>query len=390
MLQTATEPLYKTLIDNNCRELACLHLSRAGLTRFKTYTMQFKKISIGFIIASFPVISLAQVGNSYTLQGKADKPATVTLQYNVNGNTIQNKGEVKNGEIRLTGTIDTKVEASLLVSPSTVGSDGAGAMATIIHLWLEPGNISINSLDSLQKGHGVFSGTTLNDESNALAKEKQSITGLPDKAHDEDIKAIVIKFIKTHPASLVSLTELNISLSRGIPDLELVEPLFNGLSADLKGSPLGLEYQKKLIKWRTVDVGAIAPDFIQPDQNGKPVKLSDYKGKYLLVDFWASWCHPCRDENPNLVKQYELYKGKNFTILSISLDERRQDWLKAIKEDGLPWKQVSDLKKNNQARAKYGVQSIPDNFLINPEGEIIGKSLRGEDLNKKLKEVIEN
>ncbi|QEC78516.1 TlpA disulfide reductase family protein [Mucilaginibacter ginsenosidivorax] len=351
--------------------------------------MQLIKFSTGLIFCLFSITGLAQVDSTYTLQGKAEKPATVTLQYSIDGNTIQNKGEVKNGEIKLTGTIDTKVEASLLVSPLTKESDGSGAMATIVHLWLEPGHIRINSLDSVQKGNALFSGTPLNDESNSLAKEKQSVTGLPDKEHDEAVMAIVIKFIKAHPASLVSLTELNISLSRGIPDLQVVEPLFSGLSADVKGSPLGLEYQKKLIKWRTVDIGTIAPDFTQPDQNGKLIKLSDYKGKYILVDFWASWCHPCRDENPNLVRQYELYKGKNFTILSISLDERRQDWLKAIKEDRLPWKQVSDLKKNNQARAKYGVQSIPDNFLISPEGEIIGKSLRGENLNKKLKEVIE-
>ncbi|GGH09463.1 TlpA disulfide reductase family protein [Mucilaginibacter phyllosphaerae] len=343
-------------------------------------TFKFLK---GFILALAPLISLAQVNNTYTLQGKAGKPATVTLQYTQNGKTVQNKAEVQNGEIMLTGTIDTPLQASLLVTPSE-----KEAMATIVHLWLEPGQIKLNSLDSLQKGNGVFSGTPLNDESNALALEKDKVTGLSDQAHDEAVKAIVVKFIKAHPASLLSLTELNITLSRGIPDLAIVEPLFSGLSAGLKNSPLGVEYQKKLIRWRTVDVGAIAPNFTQPDQQGKLINLADYKGKYVLVDFWASWCHPCRDENPNLVKQYQLYKDKNFTILSISLDESKTAWLKAIKEDKLPWKQVSDLKKNNQARVKYGVQSIPDNFLISPEGEIIGKSLRGEDLNKKLMEVL--
>lgn len=130
-------------------------------------------------------------------------------------------------------------------------------------------------------------------------------------------------------------------------------------------------------------------DFTQNDINGKAVKLSDFKGKYVLLDFWASWCGPCRAENPNVLKAYNQYKDKNFTILGVSLDEKGDAWQKAIKDDALPWMQVSDLKGwQNEASSKYGISGIPANFLINPEGIIIAKDLRGEDLETKLAEVL--
>ncbi len=137
--------------------------------------------------------------------------------------------------------------------------------------------------------------------------------------------------------------------------------------------------------------GAMAPDFTQNDVNGVPVKLSSFRGKYVLVDFWASWCGPCRQENPNVVRVYNKYKEKNFTILGVSLDRQgaRADWLAAIKNDGLNWTQVSDLKYwSNAAAALFYVSSIPANFLIDPNGKIIAKNLRGDDLDEKLKEVL--
>ncbi|GGI23730.1 TlpA disulfide reductase family protein [Pedobacter mendelii] len=345
------------------------------------------KTLISILTILLPFTLRAQVNNNYTIEGKTNQPATFTLQYTLDGKSLKNTAETKNGEIKLTGSIDGKVQANLMISPKETENLKNGLMATMVRFWLEPGNIKIENLDSLQKGLR-FSGTALNDETNELSREKAALVGLKEgKEQDDAIKEVVVKFIKAHPNSLVSFMELDYTLSRGIPELTLVEPLFNSLSAAIKSSPMGLDYQKKLIKWRTVDIESIAPDFIQPDQFGKTVKLSDYKSKYVLIDFWASWCHPCRDENPNLVSQYNLYKNSNFTILSISLDERKEDWLKAIKEDKLPWKQVSDLKRNNEAKVKYGVQSIPDNFLVNPDGKIIAKNLRGEALNKKLAEV---
>ncbi|MCZ4224864.1 TlpA disulfide reductase family protein [Pedobacter rhodius] len=346
------------------------------------------KILISLLTILLPFILRAQVNNNYTIEGKTSNPATFIVQYTLDGKAFKNTAEVKNGEIKLSGSVDGKLQATLMITPSETGNAKDTPMGTMVHFWLEPGNIKVDNLDSIQKGI-QFSGTILNDETNELSRAKMALAVLPQgKQQDDAIKALVVKFIRAHPGSLVSFTELNYTLSRGIPDLALVEPLFNSLSADIKSSPMGLEYQKKLIKWRTVDIESMAPEFTQPDQFGKTIKLSDYKGRYVLIDFWASWCHPCRDENPNLVKQYNLYKNRNFTILSVSLDERKEDWLKAIKEDKLPWKQVSDLKRNNEAKVKYGVQSIPDNFLVDPDGKIIAKNLRGEELNKKLAEVL--
>ncbi|MGZ3838920.1 MAG: redoxin domain-containing protein [Flavisolibacter sp.] len=132
-----------------------------------------------------------------------------------------------------------------------------------------------------------------------------------------------------------------------------------------------------------------APDFTLPDTTGKPLSLSSFKGKYVLVDFWASWCGPCRQENPNVVKAFNQFKDKNFTVLGVSLDKNKEDWMQAIKNDGLTWNHVSDLKYwDNAAAALYEVKSIPYNVLIDPSGKIIAEELRGNDLMETLSKVL--
>lgn len=138
-----------------------------------------------------------------------------------------------------------------------------------------------------------------------------------------------------------------------------------------------------------ITIGQEAPDFTLPDVDGKPVSLNSFRGKYVLVDFWASWCGPCRQENPNIVATYNQFKDKNFTILGVSLDQDKKAWLKAINDDGLVWKQISDLKFwNSEAATLYQVQAIPFNVLIDPNGKVIAKELRGPDLRNKLAEVL--
>ncbi len=136
-------------------------------------------------------------------------------------------------------------------------------------------------------------------------------------------------------------------------------------------------------------VGKEAPDFSMPDPTGKPLTLSSFRGKYVLVDFWASWCGPCRYENPNLVRAHNQFRDKNFTILGVSLDKEKAPWLEAIKADSLNWPQVSDLAFwNSKAVGLYGFNGIPYNILVDPDGKVIAENLRGAGLREKLEEVL--
>jgi peroxiredoxin len=168
-------------------------------------------------------------------------------------------------------------------------------------------------------------------------------------------------------------------------DVFLLEKRYQSLSPDVQQSMYGKYIGEQIDNGKIGAVGTEAMDFTQSDTSGRPVSLSSFKGKYVLIDFWASWCKPCRMENPNVLAAYERFKVKNFTVLGVSLDRSRDAWIKAIQDDKLGWSQVSDLKFwNNAVAMQYHIQQIPQNFLIDPNGKIVGKNLRGADLDSRL------
>jgi peroxiredoxin len=145
------------------------------------------------------------------------------------------------------------------------------------------------------------------------------------------------------------------------------------------------QFLRQMDAVRPLSVGHKAPDFTTAGINGKPVKLSDYKGKYVMLDFWASWCVPCRQENPNVVKLFNQYKGKGFNILGISLDDDKAAWQQAITADKLTWQHASDLKKfDGDTEHLYHIEAIPSNFVIDPQGNIIAKNVTGKNLEEFL------
>lgn len=196
-----------------------------------------------------------------------------------------------------------------------------------------------------------------------------------------------IKDVKDNPNSIISAYVLSVYAATW--GKEKATALYENLSSEMKNTSYGKNIKNFISLNKDVKIGDQYVDFEQLNANGKMVKLSDIKGKYILLDFWASWCGPCREENPNLVKTYAAFKDKGFNIIGVSADDNKEFWLKAIKDDQLSWENVSDLKGDkNRAALIYGINAYPTNFLIDQNGKIIAKNLRGENLNKKLQELL--
>ncbi|MDR1562665.1 MAG: TlpA family protein disulfide reductase [Dysgonamonadaceae bacterium] len=209
------------------------------------------------------------------------------------------------------------------------------------------------------------------------------------KAVDERNK-ILFNFIGNHPKSYVSLITVAQLNDENQVSKQTLDSLFKCLAPIIQDTDLGKTLKRDIKTVINNTVGSIATDFTQETPDGKPVKLSDFRGKYILIDFWASWCGPCRRENPNIVKAYNKFKNENFTIIGVSLDKSRDAWLNAIETDGLKWIQVSDLNYwDNEAAKTFGIKSIPQNILIDTAGIIIRKNLRGEELQKTLSEIFQ-
>ncbi|MFN4316269.1 MAG: redoxin domain-containing protein [Chitinophagaceae bacterium] len=206
----------------------------------------------------------------------------------------------------------------------------------------------------------------------------------------DSIQQSIDKYLAKYPASPVSGFLLAATYQLN-DDVLLTRQRLDALKPAALNTMYGKFVRESVNNELATAVGSVAADFTQADTAGVPVSLSSFRGKYVLLDFWASWCGPCRQENPNVVSNFNRFKDKNFTVLGVSLDRpgQKDRWLQAIYADKLNWTHVSDLKFwNNEVAQQYKVQSIPQNFLIGPDGKIIAKNLRGAELGNKLCELL--
>lgn len=223
------------------------------------------------------------------------------------------------------------------------------------------------------------------------AKNDAAIKAIQDKSmqmastHSERVK----QTIKDMDGSFASLAAVMMIDPK--TDFEFLDSLITGLDEKYPNTKVIVSLKQQLDEMRTLSVGQPAPEIALPNPDGEIIKLSDLKGKYVLIDFWAGWCKPCREENPNVVRLYHQYKDKGFEVFGVSLDRTREAWVKAIEEDGLEWAQVSDLQYfNSEAAATYQINAIPATYMVGPDGNIIAKDLRGPSLESKLKELFPN
>lgn len=379
-----------------------------------------KKIIYCFALLLLPVAGTAQQ-ITYNISGKikgAAKGMSVYLHYNGN---IQDSASLTNGRFVLKGSTDRCRMACLQLRYTSTPLNFLAGAEDQLPFYLNEDKITIRGNTRIETAR--ISGSSMNDGyRHYLAYMNEKTAGLvrarilinktieitPDgrfKRKDwvtdtyadslqniikEESPSEIIfqeEYIKNNHASPFTLIVLRDIYTGSMPKyLDKSISLFETLDPSIKNSEEAQQFRMFLQKHQNTTSGNIAPDFSLPDVQGNEVKLSDYRGNYVLLDFWASWCMPCRSLNQDLAKTYEKYKDKGFTVLSVSLDDNKEKWLKAIKDDKLPWSShVSDLKGwKNEVAALYGVKRIPYNLLLDPDGKIVARNKVGDVLDSLL------
>jgi peroxiredoxin len=374
------------------------------------------------LLAFLPLLASAQdKGKPFKLTGKTSHLAytieQVYIQYRSAGEWKTDSVKPSGDSYSFSGNIEEPSPAMLRVKYADTEPGKKVAVdykRDRVTVFIQPGKIKVASVDSFSniivKGSAahveysklIAQSKPFNEKMEPLytlysqfakAKEtaaKDKVEAMIDSLSKDRDEKVYAEYVKKNPASPLAMYALQQYAGWDI-DPDKVEPLYNTLSEANRAIPSAITFQQNLEIAKKTGVGRMAMDFTQNDTLGQPVSLSSFKGKFLLVDFWASWCGPCRAENPNVVKVFNKYKEQGFHILGVSLDRpgQKEKWIKAIHDDGLAWSQVSDLKFwDNEVAKQYGIQAIPQNLLLDPEGKIIAKNIRGEELEQKVGEAI--
>jgi thiol-disulfide isomerase/thioredoxin len=365
-------------------------------------------IAILFLLPAGMCMAQDKFEISGNLSGIGSDKKVILSYKNSEGKDAKDSAEVKNGKFVLNGTTAFGNKAYLALVPVKKDTSTRRRGEDYREFYLEKGKYKVIGDGDISKAN--ITGTAAQSDfllwtskSQALLAQFKEITQRFMKVYYAKVKdtvaiqkiqaeakpvhakieAALDSFIFSHPDSYVAL-DLIATEKTAVIDPQIFEAYYKPLSKRVLSSFSGQRLTAKYDKAKQIAIGKTV-DFTQTDDKGNEFKLSSLKGKYVLVDFWASWCGPCRAENPHLLKAYNQLKDKKFEVVGVSLDETKAAWLNAVKQDGMPWIQVSDLKGfKSDLAVKYGISAIPQNFLINPEGVIIAKDLRGEDVNKKI------